>query len=147
MNPILLILALLFLIPIIREIRIFILIKWYSKKVVGQIISIKSKDTFTRNLSSLIQGGDHRLIKISYQFIFAGKKREVLNDKVHVSASSYFNKLKNGGNINIYIYSKNNEIKNTWLLKTKFWHLVPYLILFLTLLLVSYLSADIYYVV
>jgi len=142
MNSILLVVSLLFLIPIIKEIRVLILKKWHSKKVVGQISNIESKGTFTRNLSSLLQGGNHRLIKLSYQFIFEGRKREVLNDKIYVSASSHYNQLKNGDNINIYVYSKNNEIKNTWLLKTKIWNLVPYLILFLTLLLVAYLSRN-----
>ncbi len=142
MNPILLIVAILFLIPIIKEIRIFILIRWYSKKIVGQIIEIQSKETFTRPLSSLLQGGNHRLIKISYQFVFADKKREVLNDKVHVSASSYFNTLKKGDNLDVYVYSKNNKIVNTWLIKNKIWHLIPYIIMFFALLLVSFLSRN-----
>jgi len=143
MNPILLILALLFLIPIIKEIRILILIKWYSKKVVGQITSIESKETFTRNFNELIFGGKHRLIQISYQFVFQGKKQEVLNDQIHVTASSYFNKLKKEDDIDVYVYSsRNNEIKDTWLIKNSFIKLIPFLILFLLLLIVAYLSSD-----
>ncbi len=142
MNPIPLILAILFLILIIKEIRIFILIKWYSKKVIGKITSIESKETFTRPLSKAFQGGNNRLIKISYQFALAGKKIEVLNDKVQVSASSCFNTLKKGDSLDVYVYQKNNKIINTWLIKNKLWYLIPYIIMFFALLLVSFLSRN-----
>jgi len=140
MNPILLVLALLFLIPIIKEIRIFILIKLYSERIIGRIISIESKEIFTRNLEILIFGGKHKSINISYEFIFQSKKRKVLNDEIQVTASSSFNKLKKGDNIDIFVYSKNHEIKNTWLIKKTFLQLFPFIMMFLLLLIVAYLS-------
>ncbi len=143
MNPILLIVAILFLIPIIKEIRIFTLIRWYSKKVVGKIISIEGEEVYTiKLLVRLLQKGNDKLITVSYQFSLAGKKIEVLNDKVHVSASSYFNTLKKGDNLDVYVYQKNNKVINTWLIKNKLWHLIPYIIMFFALLLVSFLSRN-----
>jgi len=142
MNPIFVVLALLFLFPIIKEIRILILIRWFSEKIVGQIISIESKETFTRYLETLIFGGKHKLITISYQFIFESKIRKVLNDEIQVTSSSNFNKLKKDDNIDIYVYSKKNKIKNTWLVKNTFLQLFPFIIMFLLLLVVAYLSRD-----
>lgn len=142
MNPILVVLALLFLIPIIKEIRVLILIKWYSEKVVGQIISIESKRTFTRTLETLIFGGNHKLLKITYEFIFHSKKRKVLNHEIQVTSSSSFNQLKKEDNIDIYVYSKNHKIKNIWLIKNTPLQLFPFITMFLFLLIVAYLSRD-----
>lgn len=143
MNPILLILALLFLIPIIKELRLFILVNWYSRQVVGHIINIDKKETFTRNINTILQGGKHRLINVSYRFVFDNKEHRVFDDELLISPSSKLNKLKKDDKIDIYVYSKNDKIKNTWLFKPSFIKLVPYLILFLLLLIVAYLSADV----
>ncbi len=143
MNPILLILALLFLIPIFKEFRIYALIKWHSKQVVGQIISVEKKEVFTTTLTSILLGGKTKLVKISYKFTLDNKEFQVLNDEVAVSPSSNLNKLKKDDNIDIYVYSnKNNEIKDTWVIKNSLIKLFPFLLLFLLLLIVAYSSSD-----
>ena len=143
MNPILLILALLFLIPIYKELKIYVLINWYSTRLIGQITDdIIIKEKFTRNYVSILNGGNFRLIKVSYKFIFNNKEHQVINDNLVISPSSKLNKLKKNDGIEIYVYSKNNIVKNTWLFKTPFRSLVPLILLFLMLLIVAYLSAD-----
>lgn len=143
MNPILLILALLFLIPIFKEFRIYALIKWHSKQVVGQIISVEKKEVFTTTLTSILLGGKTKLVKMSYKFTLDNKEFQVLNDEVAVSPSSNLNKLKKDDNIDIYVYSnKNNEIKDTWVIKNSLIKLFPFLLLFLLLLIVAYSSSD-----
>ncbi|WP_194767355.1 hypothetical protein [Tamlana sp. I1] len=146
MNPILLILALLFLIPITKEIRLLIRVKWYSKRIIGQVTNdIIIKETFTRYYVSILQGGKYRSIKISYKFRFNNKEYKIVNDDLVFSPKSKFNKLKKDDNIDIYVYSKNNEIKNTWLFKPTIMRVIPLMLLFIMLLIVAYLSADMYW--
>ena len=143
MNPILTILALLFLIPIYKELKIYVLIKWYSKRIIGRVTNdIIMKETFTRYYVSILQGGKYRSIKVSYKFIFNNKEYQVVNDDLIFPPTSKFNKLKKDDNIDVYVYSKNKKIKNTWLIRPKLINTVPTLILFLLLLIVAYLSKD-----
>ena len=63
------------------------LIKWYSKKLIGKIISIEKKEVFTTTLTSISLGGKTKLIKISYKFRFVKKEFQVIDDEVTVSPS------------------------------------------------------------
>lgn len=145
MNPILLIFALLILALIVVEVRVFILVKWYSKKILAQVISIEIKDTYTRKLTKILQGGNHKQIKTSYKFQINNKEFKVIDDEIPVPPKSKLINLKKGDNMYIYVYLKNNMVKDTWLGKPELIQLTPFVIMFLVTLLVAYLSADMYY--
>lgn len=118
------------------------MINYSSKEVKGKVIKIHLKETYTRNLTSLLQRGNHRQINVSYTFNFDNKEHTVTNDKLLVSPSSKYNELKKGDIIAVYVQTHKNRIQKTLLVKPKLIKLIPYLVLFLVLVLVAYLSRN-----
>lgn len=143
MNPVLTILALLFLIPIYKDLKDYVLFKWYSKRVIAHITNdIIIKETFTKYIVSILQGGNSRATKVSYKFIFNNKEHQVINENLAFAPKSKFNKLKKGNKIDVYVYSKSQKVKNTWLIKPNFMGTVFLIILFIMTLIVAYASAG-----
>jgi len=140
MKGIILIPAFIISIILFKEIKLFIIVKYFTKEVKGKIIRIEKKETFTRNINILLQGGKSVLIKLSYQFIIDDIMHQTKNDKLLVSTNSKFNMLKENDEISIYVYKSGNNINNTWLIKPKIVKLLPYILLLIITIFVFFLS-------
>jgi len=142
MNIIVLIPAVFFLVVIIDKVKLFIKINYFSIPVIGTIINIKKNKIFTRNLTGILQGGPNISIKLSYGFSINNSTHKTINDTILVTPKSKLNNLKKGDNINIYILMKDNKIKNTWIHKPNLYNLIPIIIMFSLLIIVSYLTRN-----
>jgi len=142
MNWPVILLALFIAYLIFVELKLYFQITRKALKVHGEVLDIQIKESFTRWLNQVLQGGKHKRITISYKFRIDNKEYKMLNDELLVSPGSKFAKLKKGDKITVYVLMDAGEVFKTKIFKPRLTKLIPYVLIMIILILVAYATTK-----